>query len=224
MRTFQRESRYGERAVKIPNAMELGSGVIGVLVLGFVACDFAGDRSLGTVASRAGSSAMTDSHDVSQAGGADSGSGDAAHAGGAVSISVSTSSAAPQQRPCIAGVEPSECESDEFCATAAYCGQDAATSHGVCMPRPTECPPSLDGNLKVCGCDGMIYESRCLAELDGIAVADLSYCDPVPCTSAEACEDYATGCIESFEGTGQPSVGVICLDGACSCRGSAVLL
>lgn len=67
------------------------------------------------------------------------------------------------------------CADDEFCryTEEAACGRTDAT--GVCMPRPTECPP---GRMPHCGCDGETYASECAAWMDGgVSVLHLGMCE-----------------------------------------------
>jgi hypothetical protein len=60
------------------------------------------------------------------------------------------------------------CQSDQFCSydPAAICGRADAT--GTCQPRPTGCTGGAD--VQVCGCDGVTYDSECLANMAGTSV------------------------------------------------------
>ena len=70
---------------------------------------------------------------------------------------------------------PDTCGPDQFCRTplSSVCGF-TGTATGECVPRPTSCPPTPIS--PVCGCDGVIYNSICEAEMAGQSVASFGSC------------------------------------------------
>ena len=102
------------------------------------ACNFGGDRSLGTIDSAAGARADAGVLVTSSAGAS----------GGATSMVVGPLS-------CDTGAEQNDCAPGEFCYVNVTCGRGMDPVRGYCQVRPTECgAPS--GFEVVCGCDGSI--------------------------------------------------------------------
>ncbi len=78
------------------------------------------------------------------------------------------------------GLTHRSCPEGEFCAYESAdprlnCGFQWE-EFGFCLARPTDCPPSSD---RVCGCDGMTYESACAAHAASVSVAHAGDCPPV---------------------------------------------
>jgi hypothetical protein len=168
-----------------------------------VACDFGGDRSLGTVDSAAGSSADASIAAPPQGG-----------TGGGTTIVIegppSCDPAAPQ----------TGCAEGQLCAVNLTCGKANAPIRGYCQERPTECPiPS--GFELVCGCDGQFHDSSCQAYRDGISIARLSDCAGVACLSNADCERFAESCVDAY---GASIKGAACYESVCSCASVQVIL
>ena len=67
------------------------------------------------------------------------------------------------------GLISAECKSNEYCDYADNsCG--IADAPGVCRRRPDACPLAVVGH-PVCGCDGKIHSSDCIAFSDGFDLA-----------------------------------------------------
>lgn len=71
------------------------------------------------------------------------------------------------------GRNGSNCAKEQFCRFAddAACGYTDAS--GLCVPRPSECPP---GRQPYCGCDGETYSSQCAAWMDGVSTVGQGPC------------------------------------------------
>jgi hypothetical protein len=72
------------------------------------------------------------------------------------------------------------CTADADCAPNQFCQRDGAcTEEGVCQIKSDAC---FDKSSPVCGCDGEVYDSPCMAHVYGVSVADAEDCalDPVP--------------------------------------------
>jgi hypothetical protein len=178
------------------------------------ACEFSGDRSLGSVVSSAGSSPITATSAVPQAGGGASTTA-VSSAGG---ISIEIPEAGAPTSACNPAARQSECAVGQFCALDSRCGRDQAPMVGMCKARPVECP---DDRQVVCGCDGQFHDHHCLAERDGISVSDLSRCEPRICRSDADCGEFADGCVYAV---GASVTGTICQEGICVCGGATVVL
>lgn len=167
------------------------------------ACNFGGDRSLGTIDAAGG--ARTDAGViVTPAAGA---------TGGATSLVIGPP-------PCDPLAEQSICAQGEFCYVDFTCGRGIDRVRGYCQVRPTECGvPS--GFEVVCGCDGQLHDSRCLAMRDGISITSLGNCERVPCLTKADCERFAESCVDSY---GAEMRGASCLDSVCSCAGATALM
>jgi len=77
--------------------------------------------------------------------------------------------------PACGGFAGDTCAADEYCAYQAQygtCGWTDATA--VCLPRPRSCPQQLS---PVCGCDGIAYESACIAAMAGHGLNAPNYCN-----------------------------------------------
>jgi hypothetical protein len=64
-----------------------------------------------------------------------------------------------------------QCSSEEFCdfSEAQACAT-AQIFFGNCNSRPTSCPTCFQTTNSVCGCDGILYCSECLANLAGVDI------------------------------------------------------
>ncbi len=95
---------------------------------------------------------------------------------------VSCQSSKPPVAPRDGGTLTS-CRDDSPCAADEYCAHDLGlcgrgSKPGACMRRSAPCEGSL---APVCGCDGKVYASECVAHAGGIDLATLGGCDaPVP--------------------------------------------
>ncbi|MEM8610091.1 MAG: Kazal-type serine protease inhibitor domain-containing protein [Myxococcota bacterium] len=74
--------------------------------------------------------------------------------------------------------DDSECVDNQFCESTLSCG-----NAGTCVDPPLMCLPESVG---VCGCDGVDYESGCLAAQAGTRVSALGSCG---CDTSEECGD-----------------------------------
>ncbi|MCB9554726.1 MAG: hypothetical protein H6707_01400 [Deltaproteobacteria bacterium] len=74
--------------------------------------------------------------------------------------------------------DPSVCRMNDFCSTKRS-GCPTVALPGICLPRPTSCPPAKLGE-NVCGCDNVDYVSTCAANGVGMSVAHLGACKTVP--------------------------------------------
>jgi len=64
------------------------------------------------------------------------------------------------------------------CAESDYCDYEEDNCgegdfQGVCRPRPTSCEPDV---MRVCGCDNMAYDNKCLAAMAGWDFAEIGLC------------------------------------------------
>ena len=88
---------------------------------------------------------------------------------------------------CKAGDEPNlecfPCQTTADCEETQFCRRDGdiCDGEGVCAPRPLTCN---DASGRVCGCDGVTYESACEANRDGMDVGSQGAC---PCGDNAAC-------------------------------------
>jgi len=57
-----------------------------------------------------------------------------------------------------------DCSADAFCKPGGYACDDDFDD--TCTSRPSDC--SSSPTKPVCGCDGVVYESRCAAEAAGV--------------------------------------------------------
>jgi hypothetical protein len=179
-----------------------------------VACDFSGDRSLGTVAEAAGGVDVTTGISVAApSGGASRTSTTTVGAAGTTAVTQNQPQSCRHTRPA------DECEDGEFCSLGSDCGEGDEPHLGSCRSQPTDCAAS-NGYEVVCGCDGQLHDSRCLAELDGISVSELSRCHQA-CLSDSDCLPLAFSCVELTDGSYK---GAICADGICVCGGTTVCL
>lgn len=70
------------------------------------------------------------------------------------------------------------CRSDEWCdfEEPHYCG--GADEIGICRPRPSVCPDVID---PACGCDGVLYNNSCEANVSGVdTLGSASSCGVTP--------------------------------------------
>jgi hypothetical protein len=74
------------------------------------------------------------------------------------------------------------CPADQYCAfSPGLCGR--GPTPGACRPRPAAC--GAERSL-VCGCDGVVYENECAAQVAGVDLAVMGGCkatlaDWAPC-------------------------------------------
>lgn len=60
-----------------------------------------------------------------------------------------------------------ECDTNADCDPDEYCNATTCDGPGACEVRPATCPPPED---EVTGCDGVVYDSACIAASEGIRV------------------------------------------------------
>jgi len=167
------------------------------------ACDFGGDRSLGSIDSATQPTTAPSATNWPQAG-----------AAGAITVEVSGPPACNPVAP------SSECAEGEFCAVNTACGKSTDPIRGYCQQRPPECGvPS--GFEVVCGCDTQFYASRCLAWQVGVSIATLGICAGVACLTSADCNRFAESCVDSY---GSAVKGAACYESVCSCASSSVIL
>jgi hypothetical protein len=106
------------------------------------------------------------------------------------------------------------CDASQFCAFAlGTCG--LLNQSGLCQAKPTSCP---DQHEPVCGCDGVQYDSPCLALQAGVSIAFEGSCEnePEPCPTA--CSGIAPATQPQDCGDGEHQRGPACIlkpDGGC---------
>ncbi len=119
--------------------------------------------------------------------------------------------------PSCGGISSYACIDDEYCHTqmSLDCGA-SADIQGVCLPRPRACsaPTATEA---VCGCDGRVYASRCMAALDGVGIGDLANC-AMSCSTSGDCAGFTDFCAAWAPDTngnpGEPA----CVSGSCGCE------
>lgn len=88
------------------------------------------------------------------------------------SSSSSSSSGAGGAGPMCGGFGGATCPPDSFCDYANdNCGGDDGT--GTCLAKPSACPELY---IPTCGCDGVVYDSPCMANGAGVDVSNLGGC------------------------------------------------
>jgi len=80
------------------------------------------------------------------------------------------------------------CSTGQFCEVPA--GVCSADAEGVCKVMPTSCGTTIDA---VCGCDGITYNSVCLAEAAGVSVSHTGACATGAACGAGAAATCAAG-------------------------------
>lgn len=182
---------------------------LGVVLI--AACEFAGDRSLGTTLEVPTSVSSANTQPKTGSTGGSSPIDTQQGEGGAIELET-----VPKLPACTLQHQATDCGEDEFCDV----GTSGCASRGVCHKRPTDCP-RLSEIRTICGCDGQFHDSLCEAQRQGIAGSSLDVCEPVACLQAEDCAQFASGCLDLF---GVPANGVECVKSRCECSASTILL
>lgn len=174
------------------------------------ACDFAGDRSLGTVALPSRSETTESTGGSGSQGGSESG-GSIKLAGGSESGGADANSEivveSPSEKSCVPE-QATSCPDHHYCDLGPRCQFE-----GSCQERPVQCPDESEART-VCGCDGKFYQSLCQARQQGVAGAALEFCDPMSCLQADDCAEFAAGCVDVFGGMAS---GAECINAHCQC-------
>lgn len=115
-----------------------------------------------------------------------------------------------EPQPCgMPGLE--DCPADQFCFFDSNTNCGRTDVPGVCTRFPTFCDL---GGSPVCGCDGQIYDSRCLARWQGLSLDSEGGCaESLPCGA-----DWGVGCDEDAFCDGGAEG---CNNGVCRKRPSA---
>jgi len=125
----------------------------------------------------------------------------------------------------IANVGECVCDTNEDCNESDYCDGESCEGAGTCEAKPTDCPAVFD---PVCGCDGVNYDSECLAESLGVRIESAGPCPCAP--DAVDCCDTNDDCLateycaaEICAGPGnceiRPTVCPLVLAPVCGCDG-----
>ncbi len=86
--------------------------------------------------------------------------------------SSSSSSGAGGAGPMCGGFGGATCPPDSFCDFPSdNCGGDDGT--GTCLAKPSACPELY---IPTCGCDGVVYDSPCMANGAGVDVSNFGGC------------------------------------------------
>ena len=113
------------------------------------------------------------------------------------------------------------CPATDFCDFPS--NQCAGTDTGTCVPRPQDCPVST---VKVCACNGNVYDSECAAHAAGVDITNRGTCapptgsfscGPVFCIhGAQYCEKMVGGAVTNPGSYGCPSLPAGC-NGTATC-------
>lgn len=175
--------------------------------LGLLSCSFDDDRSLGSLGATAPDS-------VARGGGSTSG-GQAGWGGASPVGGASTATTVGLGPGCAS--EPSWCSDNEYCETGVACRY--TTTLPSCVARPTSCPePS--GRERACGCDGVLYESECLAQRAGASIGAFVNCAAVACQDVLDCLPLEDTCAALY---GPSAPAPICNESRCDCQRPAVI-
>lgn len=115
------------------------------------------------------------------------------------------------------GLQGAACGRGEFCdfGEDGQCGASDRT--GICRPAPEVCPEIW---APVCGCDGKTYESECVANGNGIAVASQGECKPAGTSCGSRGQDEC-GAGEFCDFPASASCGTADAPGTCTPRPEA---
>jgi hypothetical protein len=96
------------------------------------------------------------------------------------------------------GLAGAQCAATAYCDYKAHsCGSSDAS--GTCEERPDVCPDLID---PVCGCDGMVYQNECKANLAGVDPSATAECNAPPdrircgyrfCKAGDTCKTVGEG-------------------------------
>jgi hypothetical protein len=182
------------------------------------ACEFGGERSLGLVEFGVGGSTTVVIGTAATTGGIAASFTSAATAGSGSLILIETSA----EDECSPADVPSRCQDNEYCAVNAWCGP-GSQAPGTCTERPSTCPDVTAASSRVCTCEGTFHSSPCHAALAGLSVADLSLCEPVPCSGDAACRELDLSCLTAHSEPGSWVRRSSCVDSRCVCGGEMLV-
>jgi hypothetical protein len=193
------------------NAKSLFIGAPFGLLWFAVGCRFADDRSLGSMA------ASPNQTDGGNTGLGTKVPGVNSAGTSAVSTSGGTSGNASGYGGACTRANPT-CADGQFCSFDTSCGD--GDSAGQCVVLSTNCP-TPSGQQVVCGCNGVLYESLCIANASSVSATSLSRCPAIDCVTSTDCAIVAESCAAVF---GATSPEVECVAARCDCQNGTILL